>query len=110
MDLRKGGTGSRRGPGWQDRALCEGEDPEVFFPRPGRGADRARALCAACPVRPECLADALENSARHGPGLYGIWGGTTERERRRLRRKTGGDVTAAVALALGTGPAGEKAA
>ncbi|NIJ13789.1 WhiB family redox-sensing transcriptional regulator [Saccharomonospora amisosensis] len=72
---------------WRHRAACRDEDPELFFPVSdvGPGAvqtERAKAVCASCPVRARCLEYALEN------GLdYGIFGGMTERERRELTRE-----------------------
>jgi WhiB family redox-sensing transcriptional regulator len=67
---------------WEDRALCAEIDPELFFPD-GQGTrpDNARRICAACEVRAECLAYAVEH-----PELEGVWGGLTERERRPLRQ------------------------
>ncbi len=67
---------------WQDRAACSGVDPELFFPAKGESLAPAKAICAGCPVRVECLEYALTHNER-----YGIWGGTSERERRRLRRR-----------------------
>lgn len=79
-------AGLRRDRPWVRGALCMGADPEVFFPD-GTGApalrdeSRAKAICAACPVRRDCLDWAL------GVGeADGIWGGTTPHERRLLRR------------------------
>ena len=71
---------------WRLRAACRDQDPELFFPLsemgPGaRQADRAKAVCARCPVRAECLEYALDNGLDHG-----VFGGTTETERRALRR------------------------
>jgi WhiB family redox-sensing transcriptional regulator len=71
---------------WRLRAACKDQDPELFFPvsekGPGaRQAHRATAVCARCPVRSECLEYALDNGLDHG-----IFGGTTESERRTLRR------------------------
>lgn len=71
---------------WRQRAACRDLDPELFFPvsekGPGaRQADRAKAVCARCPVRAACLEYALDNALDHG-----IFGGTTETERRTLRR------------------------
>jgi WhiB family redox-sensing transcriptional regulator len=73
---------------WRHRAACRGEDPELFFPvselGPGaRQTDDAKAVCARCPVRAQCLEYALDNGLDHG-----IFGGTTEAERRMLRRRT----------------------
>jgi WhiB family transcriptional regulator, redox-sensing transcriptional regulator len=71
---------------WRQRAACRDQDPELFFPvseiGPGaRQADQAKAVCAGCPVRAACLEYALDNGLDHG-----IFGGTTETERRALRR------------------------
>jgi WhiB family redox-sensing transcriptional regulator len=73
---------------WRHRAACRDEDPELFFPvsemGPGaRQVAQAKAVCARCPVRSECLSYALDT------GLdYGIFGGTTEGERRKLFRRS----------------------
>ncbi|NKQ57436.1 WhiB family transcriptional regulator [Amycolatopsis sp. K13G38] len=73
---------------WRHRAACRDEDPELFFPVSDKGpgarqVTQAKAVCARCPVRSECLSHALDN------GLdYGIFGGTTETERRGLFRRT----------------------
>jgi WhiB family redox-sensing transcriptional regulator len=68
---------------WVRRGLCAGADPEIFFPprRPGR-ADAAKAVCAACPVRRECLRYALR-----APEEHGVWGGLDEPERAEIRRR-----------------------
>ncbi len=60
---------------------CRGADPDVFFPDQGQSLEPARRICAECVVRDECLEYALDNRER-----FGVWGGTSERERRRLRR------------------------
>ncbi len=67
--------------GWQDRALCAQTDPEAFFPEKGGSTREAKKVCRACEVRAECLEYALEHDER-----FGIWGGLSERERRRLKR------------------------
>ncbi|MDA8186436.1 MAG: WhiB family transcriptional regulator [Actinomycetota bacterium] len=67
---------------WRKRAACRGIDPEVFYPASDDDADAAKAICAVCPVREACLEHALANREREG-----IWGGTTERERRRIHRQ-----------------------
>lgn len=67
--------------GWQSRARCVEVDPEIFFPERGGSSKAARAVCNECTVRQECLLYALANREQ-----FGIWGGTSERERRRLRR------------------------
>jgi WhiB family transcriptional regulator, redox-sensing transcriptional regulator len=64
---------------WQDQALCAETDPEAFFPELGQPARAAKRVCAACPVRTECLEYAVGNGV-----AFGIWGGLTERERRPL--------------------------
>ena len=68
-------------PAWHADALCR-EYPHLSF-FPGRGEDQgaAKAVCGRCAVRSECLAAALEDRYTNG-----VWGGTSERERRRLRR------------------------
>ena len=70
--------------GWQDRALCAQTDPEAFFPEKGGSTREAKKVCRGCEVRAECLEFALENDER-----FGIWGGMSERERRRLKREAG---------------------
>lgn len=72
---------------WWRSAACQEADPELFFPvaSQGPGADeiaRAKAVCAGCQVRRECLQYALATRQ-----LYGVWGGTTEDERRRYVRR-----------------------
>jgi WhiB family redox-sensing transcriptional regulator len=64
---------------WQADGLCAQTDPEAFYPDKGGTAVPARSVCFACDVRRECLEYALANNER-----YGIWGGTSERERRRI--------------------------
>ena len=68
-------------PDWQERALCAQTDPEAFFPEKGGSTREAKRICSGCEVRAECLEYALANDER-----FGIWGGLSERERRRLRR------------------------
>lgn len=70
--------------GWQDRALCAQTDPEAFFPEKGGSTREAKRVCRNCEVRAECLEYALEHDER-----FGIWGGMSERERRRLKRQAG---------------------
>ena len=71
-------------PGWQERALCAQTDPEAFFPEKGGSTREAKRICVGCEVRPECLEYALDHDER-----FGIWGGLSERERRRLKRAAG---------------------
>ncbi|WP_442928933.1 WhiB family transcriptional regulator [Modestobacter sp. VKM Ac-2981] len=69
---------------WQERALCAETDPEAFFPEKGGSTREAKKICTGCEVRAECLEYALTMDER-----FGIWGGLSERERRRLRRQAG---------------------
>lgn len=64
---------------WTELALCSQIDPELFFPEKGGSAREAKRICTRCEVRAECLAYALAHAER-----FGIWGGLSERERRRL--------------------------
>lgn len=66
---------------WQERALCAQTDPEAFFPEKGGSTREAKRICTGCEVRAECLEYALAQDER-----FGIWGGLSERERRRLKR------------------------
>jgi WhiB family redox-sensing transcriptional regulator len=66
---------------WQDSALCAQTDPDAFFPDKGESNRAARRVCLACEVRVECLEYALTYGEP-----YGIWGGMSERERRRMMR------------------------
>lgn len=68
--------------GWQTDALCAQTDPEAFFPEKGGSTRDAKKVCGACNVRSQCLEYALSNDER-----FGIWGGLSERERRRLRKR-----------------------
>ena len=68
--------------GWQDEANCLGVDPDLFFPERGASTREAKEVCRGCVVRGECLEYALANGEK-----FGIWGGLSERERRRLRRQ-----------------------
>ena len=71
-------TGQR----WQERANCLGVDPDLFFPERGASTREAKAVCRGCEVRVECLEYALAHGEK-----FGIWGGLSERERRRVRRQ-----------------------
>jgi WhiB family transcriptional regulator, redox-sensing transcriptional regulator len=68
-------------PAFMDLGSCRGMDPEIFFPDRGESLRPAKEVCGGCIVRDECLEYALDNRER-----FGVWGGTSERERRRLRR------------------------
>ncbi|MFA5566549.1 MAG: WhiB family transcriptional regulator [Acidimicrobiia bacterium] len=67
---------------WQDFANCLGVDPDLFFPERGASTREAKEVCRGCVVRFECLEYALVNAEK-----FGIWGGMSERERRRIRRE-----------------------
>ena len=66
---------------WQDQAACYGIDPDTFCPTSEEEAGPALAFCSACDIRETCLAWALKNGER-----YGVWGGLTEQQRRRVVR------------------------
>ena len=68
--------------GWQERALCAQTDPEAFFPEKGGSTREAKRVCLTCDVRDDCLEYALMNDER-----FGIWGGLSERERRKLKKR-----------------------
>jgi len=67
---------------WMDHGNCVGKSPNIFFPSSGLGVERARKICHECTVQEACLAYALCNRIKHG-----VWGGRSERERRRLLRQ-----------------------
>ena len=67
---------------WMARARCRGHAPQEFFPSDGVGVERAKKLCVQCPVKVECLEYALSYRIDHG-----VWGGCSERERRRILRR-----------------------
>jgi WhiB family redox-sensing transcriptional regulator len=64
---------------WMTKGNCFERPPSEFFPSDGVGVDRARKVCDECPVKTECLEYALRNRIDHG-----VWGGTSERQRRRI--------------------------
>jgi WhiB family redox-sensing transcriptional regulator len=68
-------------PDWRVSASCQDTDPDGLFVR-GAEQNRAKVVCMGCPVRTECLAEALDNRIS-----FGVWGGMTERERRALLRR-----------------------
>jgi WhiB family redox-sensing transcriptional regulator len=65
-------------PAWHRRAACRGSDPSLFFPERGEDTKHVKAICAACPVKDECLEAGLREPV-------GLWGGVSERSRRKLR-------------------------
>jgi WhiB family redox-sensing transcriptional regulator len=66
---------------WQDYANCRGADADLFCPERGATTRKAKAICTACDVKSQCLDYAIINGEK-----FGIWGGMSERERRRVRR------------------------
>jgi WhiB family redox-sensing transcriptional regulator len=67
---------------WMEKGKCRELDPAIFFPNDGIGVQVAQRICADCPVKTPCLEYALTNHVDHG-----VWGGTSERERRRILRQ-----------------------
>lgn len=67
---------------WMARGSCVEMAPSAFFPSDGAGVETARKICATCPVREQCLEHALVNRIDHG-----VWGGCSERERRRILKR-----------------------
>jgi len=67
---------------WRFYAECRGVDPNIFFPTTTTGIVKAKEYCRVCPVRSLCLEEALEKGEK-----FGIWGGASERERRRIQRR-----------------------
>jgi len=67
---------------WMLEAKCRGRAPTDFFPSDGVGVEQARKVCADCPVKEPCLEYALTYRIDHG-----VWGGASERERRRILRR-----------------------
>ena len=87
---------------WRSAAACRSADPDLFFPISDSGPAReqtatAKAICATCQVRRECLAFALQTGQ-----TYGIWGGTTEHERAAVRRRTAGSLPVHSSMAAGS--------
>ena len=75
---------------WRASALCAEVDPDAFFPEKGESTRAAKTICRKCLVKVECLRSALANDER-----FGVWGGLSDRERRRLRRTAADAVTPA---------------
>lgn len=67
---------------WQDYSNCRGADADLFFPERGASTRKAKAICNACEVQTECLEFAITQSEK-----FGIWGGLSERERRKIRKE-----------------------
>jgi len=69
---------------WTGASLCSQVDPEVWFPELGGSVKSAKRICNRCPVRPQCLDQALERDEE-----FGVWGGMSPRDRRSLKRRVG---------------------
>jgi WhiB family redox-sensing transcriptional regulator len=67
---------------WRRHAACRGLDPEIFYPVVDEDVDDAKVVCGACAVRETCLEFALQRREKEG-----VWGGATEKERRRILRQ-----------------------
>ena len=67
---------------WAEDAACKGLNPMIFYPATDEEAERAKGICAGCPVRDACLEHAIEAREHNG-----VWGGATERERQRIIRR-----------------------
>lgn len=67
---------------WQDFANCRGADPDLFFPERGASTRTAKSICRECAVQDQCLEFAIVSSEK-----FGIWGGMSERERRKIRKE-----------------------
>lgn len=68
-------------PEWRPLALCSQVDPELWYPEKGGSTQAAKKICRRCPVRPECFDYAMEVDDR-----FGVWGGYSDRERKKLKR------------------------
>jgi WhiB family redox-sensing transcriptional regulator len=75
-------TGAVQPPPFTADALCSQVDPDLFYPEKGSSSKGAKRTCAVCPVRPECLRWALKTQQQ-----WGVWGGLSARERRKLSKK-----------------------
>lgn len=78
---------------WQEKARCRGSDPEIFFPPKGGSNREAKKVCAKCPVRIQCL-NYVMGLERDGWFRFGVWGGMSVNERRRLERMVSDERTA----------------
>jgi WhiB family transcriptional regulator, redox-sensing transcriptional regulator len=76
---------------WMARGACTAVPPSTFFPSDGSGVEVARRICAGCPVKEPCLEYALAHRVDHG-----VWGGASERERRRILKRRRSDAAAIV--------------
>ena len=69
---------------WQVDASCQDQDPDLFFPNRGASTRKAKQICSECTVQEHCLEYAIVNAEK-----FGIWGGLSERERRKIRKDRG---------------------
>ncbi len=76
------GSGVVKDIKWRELGACRGLDPTIFYPEPEESAESAKAVCDGCSVRIACLEHALNSREK-----VGVWGGATERERRRILRQ-----------------------
>ncbi len=76
------GTAAGEDLSWMEDALCAQTDPDLFYPEKGGSTAPATSICRSCPVRAECLEYAVSHDIRHG-----IWGGTSDNDRKRLARE-----------------------
>jgi WhiB family transcriptional regulator, redox-sensing transcriptional regulator len=83
MAIVVGGTRRSRMYPYLDAAACRGLDPELFYAEGGASVAKAKGICAQCPLRPKCLEWAIAREE------FGVWGGTTARERAAIRRERG---------------------
>lgn len=83
-------------PNWMARGLCATQPPGTFFPSDGVGVEIAKRICANCTVVDQCLEYALENRIDHG-----VWGGCSERQRRRILKARRKDAEKAERMARG---------
>jgi WhiB family redox-sensing transcriptional regulator len=81
-DITAAGSPASEVTAWMADGSCRNYSPGVFFPSDGVGVDRARKICKTCPVTEPCLEYALEHRIDHG-----VWGGASERERRRILKR-----------------------
>lgn len=92
---------------WQDDCLCAEVGSEIFYLEKGgnaSGGREARTVCASCPVRRDCLLDALEHMDDYGAGTHGVWGSTSPDQREYFLKVAGGDARAALDYAMRCDP------
>tara|TARA_Y100001949_G_scaffold149853_1_gene134792 strand:+ start:66 stop:434 length:369 start_codon:yes stop_codon:yes gene_type:complete len=80
---------------WSDKAMCKDLDTQIFFPKRGEATRPIKIICSVCPVVKPCLEYAMKSSEK-----FGVWGGTSERERRRIRGMRGRQLRQGIKLPL----------